>query len=267
MVKKGDDMSLGHDIEEYLEKLWYMKEEGTDLMEDFKKDVGESFDMGIVDKLVSEGMVVLAEGSTRVELTQKGEDTSRRLIRAHRLAERLIHDALGGDFESGACEFEHVVTPELVESICTLLGHPRECPHGRTIPEGGCCKRVARSARRSVVPLTDLKIGQEARIAYVNCKDDRRLHRLDGLHLRPGQTIKLHQTYPAFVVECEGANIALDQEIVADICVWRDPRLSKAGNRGSPPSESAGDQACGKRNKKGRGRGWGRAFRFRDSNK
>ena len=33
-----------------------------------------------------------------------------------------------GDIETGACEFEHILALELVASICTLLGHPKECP-------------------------------------------------------------------------------------------------------------------------------------------
>ena len=46
------------------------------------------------------------------------------------------------------------------------------------------------------------------------------MHRLFGLQIRPGNMIKLHQRYPCCVVECEGASIALDEEIAASICVW-----------------------------------------------
>ncbi|MHC4310508.1 MAG: iron dependent repressor, metal binding and dimerization domain protein [Planctomycetota bacterium] len=76
---------------------------------------------------------------------------------------------LGGDYESGACEFEHTVTPELVDSICILLGHPRECPHGRPIPQGQCCRHSSRTAQSSVIPLVELAVGQSARVAYINC--------------------------------------------------------------------------------------------------
>ena len=69
-------------------------------------------DMSIIDDLESEDMV---EGS-KIALTAKGQSYGRQLISAHRLTERLLYDVLGGDFESGACEFEHTVTPELVNS-------------------------------------------------------------------------------------------------------------------------------------------------------
>jgi Mn-dependent DtxR family transcriptional regulator len=38
-----------------------------------------------------------------------------------------------------ACKFEHILSPEATERICTFLGHPRTCPHGSPIPAGECC--------------------------------------------------------------------------------------------------------------------------------
>ena len=156
-------------------------------------------------------------------LQKKGVDYSHQIVRAHRIAERLIYDVLDGEFESGACEFEHIVTTELVDSICILLGHPRECPHGMPIPEGECCKRYANTTESSVTCMTELKVGQSARVAYVNCKNDQLLHKIDGLQIRPKTIVKLHQIYPCYVIECEGANIAIDKEIVSKIFVWKKP--------------------------------------------
>jgi DtxR family Mn-dependent transcriptional regulator len=132
----------------------------------------------------------------------------------------LISDVLGGDYEAGAGEFEHTINLRLVDGICTLLGHPRECPHGRPIPEGECCKRIAKTAQASVIPLTDLEVGQSAKVVYVQCKNDQQMHRMDGLQIRPGIRVKLHQKYPTFVIECEGMSIALDEEVASNIKVW-----------------------------------------------
>jgi DtxR family Mn-dependent transcriptional regulator len=96
------------------------------------------------------------------------------------------------------------------------------------IPQAQCCKRSAKTAHSSVIPLSELKIGQSARIAYVNCKSDQQLHKINGLHLRPGVTATLHQKYPTFVVECEGSNIAMDEQIASSICVWREPKHQQA---------------------------------------
>ena len=209
--------------DEYLERLWYMKTEQKESIDVLKNAMEENYDPKMVDELLSEELVNLLEGDTKIMLTKKGMKYTRRIIRAHRIAERLIYDVLGSEFESGACEFEHIITPELVDSICILLGHPRECPHGMPIPEGECCKRSAKTAGISVIPLTKLDVGQSARIAYVHSQNDRQLHKLDSLQIRPKALVKLHQIYPSYVIACEGVNIALDKEIVDSIYVWRTP--------------------------------------------
>jgi DtxR family Mn-dependent transcriptional regulator len=153
-------------------------------------------------------------------LTVTGTAHAERLIRAHRIGERLIHDVLGREFESGACEFEHILATEIVDAICTLLGHPRECPHGFAIPTGECCRVSARYVQKIVVPLTELQIGQTARVAWVYARSDQQLHRLTSLQIRPGSIVKLHQDYPSYVIECDGASIAMDDEVARSINVW-----------------------------------------------
>ena len=231
--------------EEYLERLWSMKEDGEDSMDTLKSGTGEDFDAGIIDELLSEDLVELTDDNNKIALTKKGEDDARRIIRAHRLAERLIYDVLGGEFESGACEFEHTIATELVDGICTLIGHPKECPHGNPIPEGECCKRSARTAESPVIPLTELEIGQSGRVVYVNYKNDQQFHKIDVFQIRPGAVIKLHQKYPSYVIECENAIIALDQEIASNISIWKEPlRFQPAGKKAIEPA-----------------RGWGARFR------
>ena len=44
-----------------------------------------------------------------------------------------------GSIEKNACTFEHILSPEVTDRICTFLGHPRTCPHGSPIPPGDCC--------------------------------------------------------------------------------------------------------------------------------
>ncbi len=225
-------MNRKREKDEHIERLYYMKESGADSMATLKSTMNEDYDAVIIDALLSEDMILLNQESDTIALTEKGTDYARQLIRAHRLAERLLYDVLGGDFESGACEFEHIVTPELVDSICILLGHPKACPHGSPIPEGRCCQESCRVAQSSVVPLIELEVGQSARVAYINCKSDQQLHRIDSLCVRPGVTVTLHQRYPSYVVECEGSNIAMDEQIAANICVWREPEhLQVTGNK------------------------------------
>ncbi|MBF0217671.1 MAG: metal-dependent transcriptional regulator [Candidatus Omnitrophica bacterium] len=231
--------------DEYVEELWYMKEDSKNSLDDLKVALKGEFDREMVDELVSEGLADYRESEGTISLTRDGEVSARRLIRAHRLAERLLHDVLGGDFEPGACEFEHIVSSTVVDSICTLLGHPRECPHGMPIPEGECCRRSAMTAVCSIVPVTQLRLGEAARIAYINCRNDQHIHKLEELCIRPGVNVKLHQNYPAYVLECEGASIALDKDVASSICVWKDP--------GKSTEEKAFDKAAADKKRKVRG--------------
>jgi putative ABC transport system ATP-binding protein len=90
--------------------------------------------------------VSVGDGSMIVELTPRGRRRAADIIRRHRLAERLFTDSLALDSESEieqqACKFEHILSREATDKICTFLGHPRTCPHGALIPPGPCCGRA-----------------------------------------------------------------------------------------------------------------------------
>jgi len=87
--------------------------------------------------------VSVGDGSLMVELTPRGRQRAADIIRRHRLAERLFTDSLALDseteIEQQACKFEHILSPEATDKICTFLGHPKTCPHGAPIPRGHCC--------------------------------------------------------------------------------------------------------------------------------
>ena len=217
--------------EEHLESLWELKENGQDTVDDLERIMNGTYNTLVIEDLVLDALVEWNPGTGKISLAEGGEDQARIIIRAHRIGERLIYDVFGGDFETAACEFEHTVEAQLVDRICTLLGHPRECPHGMPIPEGECCRSSAGMAYKQVVPLTELEIGQSARVAYINSKDDRQMHKLDGLQIRPRTTVKIHQQYPCYVIECEGAHIAMDEEIVSKICVWSKNGQKQSGDR------------------------------------
>ena len=93
------------------------------------------------------------DGSLVVELTARGHKRAADIIRRHRLAERLFTDSLAMDseteIEQQACKFEHILSSEATDKICTFLGHPRTCPHGSLIPPGPCCGRQADPAHKS----------------------------------------------------------------------------------------------------------------------
>ena len=102
--------------------------------------------------------ISMGDGSEIVELTERGRKKAADIIRRHRLAERLFTDSLALDseteIEQQACKFEHILSPEATDKICTFLGHPRTCPHGAPIPLGSCCEKHAlvETVRMDVTP-------------------------------------------------------------------------------------------------------------------
>jgi putative ABC transport system ATP-binding protein len=83
-----------------------------------------------------------------VRLTVGGSRRARDIVRRHRLAERLFKDTFAVDdseAQTQACKFEHIISPELDQRICSFLGHPTTCPHGNPIPPGDCCDSRSKS--------------------------------------------------------------------------------------------------------------------------
>jgi putative ABC transport system ATP-binding protein len=91
---------------------------------------------------------VPGHGERMIVFTEKGRKRAEDVIRRHRLAERLftetfhVHDEK--EVAEQACKFEHILSPEATDSICSFLGHPRTCPHGSPIPAGECCLEAAK---------------------------------------------------------------------------------------------------------------------------
>jgi putative ABC transport system ATP-binding protein len=96
----------------------------------------------------------IGDGEWIVELTPRGRRRAADIIRRHRLAERLFTDSLAMDseteIEEQACKFEHILSPQATDKICSFLGHPVTCPHGAPIPPGECCKRTRENSLQAV---------------------------------------------------------------------------------------------------------------------
>jgi putative ABC transport system ATP-binding protein len=158
-------------FDEVLEELWVL-EEHSEIAEVGRMEVHGALPVSMaVEKLTEMGLVTArphppeahnhrpfvnpchdalkpmamstGDGSIIVELTARGRQKAGDIIRRHRLAERLFTDSLAMDseteIEQQACKFEHILSPEATDKICTFLGHPRTCPHGAPIPPGACC--------------------------------------------------------------------------------------------------------------------------------
>jgi putative ABC transport system ATP-binding protein len=167
-------------LDEVLEELWVLAENG-EIAEVERMEVHGALPVSLaIEKMIEMGFVVSAphppeahdhkpfvnpchealkpvaassgDGTLIVELTPRGRERAGSIIRRHRLAERLFTDSLAMDseteIEQQACKFEHILSPEATDKICTFLGHPRTCPHGAPIPPGPCCGISSASGAR-----------------------------------------------------------------------------------------------------------------------
>ena len=210
-------------IEEMLECLWTVSEGSDEIKIDIiNKKFGIKSAHKLLQKMCDDGYVVFDD--KRVNLTDAGMKQAALVIRRHRLAERLLHDVLdvsSEDYESTACQFEHFVGDDVVTSICTLLGHPKSCPHGKAIPKGECCTKPPKDANSLIVPLSKMSAGDKGKVVYITTKFHNRLDRISGIGILPGTKINVHQKLPTFVIQVGETQIALDNEIAGDIFVRR----------------------------------------------
>jgi len=168
-----------------------------------------------------ESKLVSVSGETLV-LTDSGIKKAESLIRRHRLAERLLKDLLQVsevEMEAQACKFEQVLSPEVEDSICTLLGHPTYCPHGRKIPRGECCVGFKTELSPVVVPLNRLEVGKSSKIIFTTPSYHERYEKLTLFGVEPGAVITLYQKLPSYVIKVDETEIALDTEVAREIFV------------------------------------------------
>lgn len=209
-------------IEEVLERLWTLREQGAAARPGLDGEVFDFDPSGALAEAIRRGWIAVRHDG--LELAAAGEERAAGVIRRHRLAERLLFDVIHVDtaaMEAGACELEHshILSEEATDRVCAFLGHPPTCPHDRPIPRGSCCEKFTREVLPLVTPLSQGSIGADYRIVFIASRSHRRLDRLCALGVVPGSLLRLHQRLPAFIVQVGGTDIALEPEIAADIFV------------------------------------------------
>jgi DtxR family Mn-dependent transcriptional regulator len=210
-------------LAEVLETIWTLEEAGHNSTSGQASRLPEVNDP-LLQELRGQDYITIEAGG-RVKLRPAGRKLAEMIIRRHRLAERLICDVLGSDVddsEDAACEFEHLLAEGITSSICTLLGHPRYCPHNRRIPEGECCRQAREELKPIVVTCDQLEIGESAKIAYLCTHEHALLMKLSNLGISPGASIRLLQRWPSYVIQCDETEIAIEESVARNIYVWHD---------------------------------------------
>ena len=207
-------------VEELLELIWTMREKGVSDLDQLLETTPDVEANHILRLMIKDDLFDV--DGKRVVLKERGEEKAREIIRRHRLTERLLSEIFEmseEEVEEEACKLEHILSPGVTESVCTFLGHPPTCIHGKPIPRGECCAKFKKEMKPLVIPLDELGLGEEGRIVFIAPKSHQRLDRLSTLGIVPGSIVRMHQKNPSHVLQIGETTLALDKEIVKDIYV------------------------------------------------
>jgi DtxR family Mn-dependent transcriptional regulator len=131
-------------IEMYLKAIWHIKERGEDVkISTIAKmlNVRQPSVVQMLKKLNIKNLVNYNKAG--VKLTEEGQAVGANMMRNSRLLEVLMETTLKVEIdEEMVCGIEHHMKKEFTDALCTMLKHPRKCPHDREIPMGECCKSV-----------------------------------------------------------------------------------------------------------------------------
>lgn len=188
-----------HDTtEEYLEQILELEEEGTIPM---RARIAERLGLSAaavsetVNRLVDNGYAEL-RADRSIKLTDQGRDLATTVVRRHRLAERLLLDVIGLEWEKvhrEADRWEHVISDDVEAKLIELLGDPATCPHGNPIPGAGHAP-----PEQPVTALADAPEGT-TRVARISEKleiSDDHLQFVAQARLIPGASVTVMERTP-----------------------------------------------------------------------
>jgi DtxR family transcriptional regulator, Mn-dependent transcriptional regulator len=154
-------------VEEYLETVHALTEEGTPVIQArIAERLGRSAPSvsEMLDRLEDDGY--LTRSGRLVELTESGSALAEKVVRKHRLAERLLVDVIGLEWHKvhqEAGRWEHVISDDVEARLVELLGDPATCPHGNPIP--GSHSPAPSATQR---PLSEAKTGDTVRLERIS---------------------------------------------------------------------------------------------------
>jgi len=216
--------------EMYLRTIYELEEEGTvPLRARIAERLGHSGPTvsQTVARMERDGLLTLA-GDRHLELSVQGRQRAVRVMRKHRLAERLLVDVLNLEWEyvhEEACRWEHVVSERVERKILALLGDSRESPYGNPIPgldELG--EPLSEDFRRGVSNLVELvaagstvatvrRIGEPAQV------DPEALNLLTRAGLMPGRRVLIRREGEWILVVREGAEEGTGVSLPEDVAL------------------------------------------------
>ena len=183
-----------------------------------------------VARMERDGLLAV-EGDRHLELSEKGRQLATRVMRKHRLAERLLIDVIGLEIEyvhEEACRWEHVMSEQVERRLVQILKHPTESPYGNPIPGLAELGEIGDEARfltgveamtRAVAGSTEPVRMVIRRIAEELQKDTEVMSVLRRVGALPGNDVLVSTGHDGVVVARQGETAEIDTEAAAHIFV------------------------------------------------
>jgi DtxR family Mn-dependent transcriptional regulator len=183
-----------------------------------------------VARMERDGLVTV-EGDRHLELTPEGNRLATRVMRKHRLAERLLTDVIGLEWpyvHEEACRWEHVMSERVEKRLAALLDHPTESPYGNPIPGLAELGETASGTEflDGTELLADLAGEQRStvrvrRISEELQKDEPLMGTLRRIGVLPDKVVGVTATELGVLVGSGGETAELDLDAAAHIFVSR----------------------------------------------
>jgi len=217
----------GHSVDEYLETIYFLAfpigeyRPMADGLPTVAVRVAEMLGVSrasageMLKRLEAEGLIERGEHKEAL-LTRAGRARAERVVRKHRLIERLLTDFMGytaAEAHVHADELGDTFSDDMVDRIAEKLGNPDRCPHGWPVdPE------FEQRENDELAPLADLDAGARATIVRLAEHDGDLLHWFYDQGLEPGRSLEVRSTEP-FAVRLNGGEVGLSEKAAAGLFV------------------------------------------------
>jgi DtxR family transcriptional regulator, Mn-dependent transcriptional regulator len=224
-------MAQGHSVDEYLETIYFLAfpigeyrphtggsptlaSRVAEMLGVSRASAGE-----MLKRLEAEGLIERGEHKEAL-LTATGRERAERVVRKHRIIERLLTDFMGytaAEAHVHADRLGDTFDDDMVERIDARLGQPERCPHGWPVDPV-----FEQEENRHLAPLSDLQAGDRATIVRLAEHDGDLLHWFYDQDLVPGREIEVRDAQPAagqMTVKLNGAERAIGEKAAAGLFV------------------------------------------------
>jgi DtxR family Mn-dependent transcriptional regulator len=217
--------------EMYLRTVYELEEEGVQPMRArIAERLGQSGPTvsQTVARMERDGLMRVVTADRHLELTDEGRALAVRVMRKHRLAECLLVDVIGLDWElvhEEACRWEHVMSETVERRLLDLLGHPTESPYGNPIPGLGELGESPHGEPVEGLLTLDAVAGQDEtkvvvrRIAEPVQTDTALMSRLRRAGVRPGAAVSVARTADGVLVGSGGESTEVPTSVAVQVFV------------------------------------------------